>query len=65
MSRRAAAFTQADVHRALKAAMQAQPGVAFAIELDGATLRIVPVDRTAPARKSVERPVAPEREIVL
>lgn len=48
MSRRAAAFTQADVRRALKAAQLAQPGVAFAVEIGGGKARIVPLAASRP-----------------
>lgn len=49
MSRRAAAFTQADVRRALRAAQLAQPGVAFAVEIGGGVARIVPIAASAAA----------------
>lgn len=46
MSRRAAAFTEADIARALRAASKARPGQAFSVEiLPGGTIRIVPFDR--------------------
>ncbi len=52
MSRRAAAFTQADIHRALKAALQAQPGVRFEVVIGGGVARIVPVnDAPQPPRE--------------
>ena len=43
MSRRAAAFTQADVERAIRAA-RAQGLRIGAIEIEGAVIRIVPAD---------------------
>lgn len=46
MSRRAAAFTQADVRRALKAAQMASPGVQFAVEVGEGRALIFPVDPT-------------------
>ncbi len=48
MTRARAAFTQADVRRALRAAQLAQPGVAFAIEIAGGVARIVPFIAAAP-----------------
>jgi hypothetical protein len=59
MSRRPARFTQADVHRAVKAVMRAGVNMAVEIAPDG-TIRIVPAIVHNPPR-----PVAPDREVVL
>ena len=56
MTRRAAAFTQADVRRALRAAQLEQPGVAFAIEIGGGVARIVPFVATPPAEPEPPEP---------
>ena len=60
MTRRAAAFTQADVHRAFKAAMQAQPGVQFGVALVDGVVCIVPVPVAAAAP---EPPAGPQVEL--
>ena len=65
VTRRAAAFTQADVHRAFKAAMQAQPGVQFGVALVNGVVCIVPVAAAAPAALEpapAEPPVELKRE---
>ena len=54
MSRRQAAFTQADVERAIRAA-RAQGLEIGAVEVEGGIVRIVPADRIrqpAPAQKA-------------
>ena len=61
MTRRAAAFTQADVHRAFKAAMQAQPGVQFGVALVNGVVCIVPVAAT-PEPPPAAPPVELKRE---
>ena len=63
MSRRAAAFTQADVARALRAAEQVKPG-AFEVSIvapDGTMIRVAPRLHESEQR-SPPVPVAPEKD---
>ena len=60
MSRRAAAITQADVARAIRAAKQAGAAAVEVYARDGAKIVIVLSPSTAPAT-----PVEPDREVVL
>ena len=62
VTRRAAAFTQADVHRAFKAAMQAQPGVQFGVALVNGVVCIVPVAAAAAPEPPAGSPVELKRE---
>ncbi|WP_374547219.1 hypothetical protein [Rhodoblastus sp.] len=61
MSRRAARFTQADIHRALKAIAQAGVPATIEIGQDGA-IRIMP---EKPAAEPPNAEVAPPKEIIL
>ena len=56
MSRRAASFTQADVHRALKAAQQAGP--VWQVLIDGSTIRFFQDETKPPVADKIgdERP---------
>jgi hypothetical protein len=65
VSRRAASFTQADVHRVLKAAQQAGPD--WQVLIEGSTIRLTrsaPSVTTAPVKEAVpqEEDVPPEQK---
>jgi hypothetical protein len=59
MSRRPATFTQADLHRALKAAQQA--GTDWRVEVEGGVIRMTREKTTTPPPVIVE-PVAEQQE---
>ncbi len=61
MSRRPARFTQADLHRAIRAVVQSGAAMAVEIGLDG-TIRIAP--NVAESLTNAEQ-VAPRRQIAL
>ena len=60
MSRRAAKFTQADVHRALKAAQQAGP--AWEVVLEGSVIRIIRGGTGSVGAAKIIDPVVQEEE---
>ena len=64
MSRRAASFTQADVHRALKAAQQAGPD--WRVEVEGGVIRLFRGETATPICAKVQElpevPTIPEKK---